>query len=144
MVQLTSQNLQDPNKVGFQVGPECGNTLLSYLPTSQKSLEIFECSTGWVGSRSTRSRWEKNQSHKPTTSWPNLQVRTCKIQAKLDSKLGPSVAINIQNQINQTKPYQTKPNQTKPKDLRMSYFCDLLLYSKLQILSLCENVFFSV
>ena len=97
-----------------------------------------------MGSRSSRSRWEKNQSHKPTTSWPNLQVRTCKIQAKLDSKLGPSVAINIQNQINQTKPYQTKPNQTKPKDLRMSYFCDLLLYSKLQILSLCENVFFSV
>ena len=95
-----------------------------------------------MGSRSSRSRWEKNQSHKPTTSWPNLQVRTCKIQAKLDSKLGPSVAINIQNQINQTKPYQTKPNQTKPKDLRMSYFCDLLLYSKLQILSLCENVFF--
>ena len=27
------------------------------------------------------------------TAWPNLHVRTCKIQAKLDSKLGPSVAI---------------------------------------------------
>ena len=25
---------------------------------------------------------------------PNLQVRTCKIQSKLDSKLGPGVAIN--------------------------------------------------
>ena len=27
------------------------------------------------------------------TAWPNLHVRTCKIQAKLDFKLGPSVAI---------------------------------------------------
>ena len=27
------------------------------------------------------------------TPWSNLQVRTCKIQAKLDSKLDPSVAI---------------------------------------------------
>ena len=59
---------------------------------------------GWVGGFHHDNR---------AIPWPNLQVRTCKIQAKLDSKLGPSVAINIQNQINQTKPYQTKPNQTK-------------------------------
>ena len=33
------------------------------------------------------------------TAWPNLHVRTCKIQAKLDSKLGPSVAIEGQLEL---------------------------------------------
>ena len=33
-----------------------------------------------------------DQLHNLTTLKPNLQVRTCKIQAKLDSKCGPIVA----------------------------------------------------
>ena len=40
---------------------------------------------GWVGGFHHDNR---------AIPWPNLQVRTCKIQAKLDSKLGPSVAIH--------------------------------------------------
>ena len=39
---------------------------------------------GWVGGFLVKNR---------ATPWSNLQVRTCKIQAKLDSKLDPSVAI---------------------------------------------------
>ena len=44
---------------------------------------------------------------------PNLQVRTCKIQAKLDSKLDPSVAIvEIIPFLKNNNQSQTKPNQT--------------------------------
>ena len=56
----------------------------------------FKLSGGWVGG--TRYIIMPLRG-------PNLQVRTCKIQAKLDSKLGPSVAISGK--------HEPKPNQTK-------------------------------
>ena len=89
-----SRNIWVPKNFGFQIILGLGifwstsnvQTKLVFMLDMSLDMKLFEneLGGGWVV-------YHRNIA----TPWSNLQVRTCKMQAKLDSKLDPSVAIRL-------------------------------------------------
>ena len=124
--------LKKPNQTQTNLG-------LSNLCESGLYAKFPRLCQSWILSYPVGGWWVGGCLHlqNKATAWPNLHVRTCKIQAKLDSKLGPSVAIIPFLKITKPNDNQTKPNCSKHQGL--SNFCDSGLYAKFQTPRLCQS-----